>query len=79
MSLKVEVAEIMNKPGTMFEVAEKVENPIEIVIPDDNIPLVTTTESKTEEQRTNRHAPCGGQERQSFCGAWERSLLHHLS
>ena len=25
MSLKVEVAEIMNKPGTMFEVAEKVE------------------------------------------------------
>ena len=25
MSLKVEVAEIMNKPGTMFEVAEKIE------------------------------------------------------
>lgn len=25
MSLKIEVAELMNKPGTMYDVAEKVE------------------------------------------------------
>lgn len=35
---------------SVYEVAEKVENPVEIVIPDDNVPLATTTEV-VEEQK----------------------------
>ena len=33
---------------SVYEVAEKIDNPVEMVIPDDNVPLATTTEGVTE-------------------------------
>ncbi|MBQ6934907.1 MAG: FecR domain-containing protein, partial [Clostridia bacterium] len=42
---------------SVYEVAEKVENPVEIVIPDDNVPLATTTEAKPEEQSVMMQGP----------------------
>lgn len=49
ISEQLETREIdITQKTSVYEVAEKIENPVEIVIPDDNIPLATTTEGVTE-------------------------------
>ncbi|MBE6751564.1 MAG: hypothetical protein E7556_03445 [Ruminococcaceae bacterium] len=42
---------------SVYEVAEKIENPVEIVIPDDNVPLATTTEAEVKEQSVMVQGP----------------------
>ena len=45
---------------SVYEVAEKVENPVEIVIPDDNIPLAVLAETPKEEVQAVQGPPTDG-------------------
>ncbi len=49
LSEQIEKREIdITAQTPVYEKAEKIENPVEIAIPDDNVPLATTTEGVTE-------------------------------